>query len=257
MPWPPPESAPRLVQGALVVCVALLAGVSWTYTLLMPDMDRTVAEMAAAAGAWRPWSGIEAIFTLVMWVVMMVAMMVPSALPMLLVFERLQRSRQTGFAAFKLNCAFLLGYFVVWTGFSVLATMAQAALHGFGLLAMGMHSVSPVFSGLLLIAAGAYQLSPLKSACLAKCRSPLAFLLSEWREGVTGALVMGLRHGAYCVGCCWLLMALLFVGGVMNVLWIAGLSAIVLLEKTLPTARLAPVLGTGLMVWGAWLLVAV
>jgi len=242
-----------LARVAVVGGVALLAGLSWAYTLVMPDMDRSMAEMAAAAGG-HPWFGLEAVFTLLMWVAMMVAMMTPSALPMMLVFERIQRSR--GLSSIRNTGAFLLGYFVLWTGFSLMATIAQAALHAFGLLSMGMRSADPVFSGLLLIAAGAYQLSPLKGACLAGCRSPLAFVLAEWREGILGALVMGLRHGAYCVGCCWLLMALLFVGGVMNPLWIGGLTAVVLLEKTLPIPRLAPVLGIGLAAWGVWLLVS-
>ncbi len=241
-----------LARAAVVVGIALLMGLSWAYTVMMPDMDRSMAEMAVAAGHWHPWSGIEAVFTFLMWAVMMVAMMTPSALPMVLVFERIQRSRRS--ASFWTTGAFLLGYLVLWTGFSLMATTAQAGLHAAGLLSMGMQSDSSVFSGLLLVAAGAYQLSPLKAACLAKCRSPLAFVLAEWREGAFGAWVMGLRHGAYCIGCCWLLMALLFVGGVMNLLWIGGLAAIVLVEKIFPSPRLASVLGIGLAAWGAWLL---
>ena len=145
---------------------------------------------------------------------------------------------------------------VLWTLFSVVATTVQAALHATDLLSPGMRSVSSVLNGVLLITAGAYQLSPLKRACLSQCRSPMAFLLTEWREGAAGAFVMGLRHGLYCVGCCWLLMSLLFVGGVMDLRWIGVLSALVLLEKTLATPRLATVLGVALVAWGAWLLVA-
>lgn len=236
--------------------IALLVGLAWAYTVMMPDMDRTMAEMGKLAGNWRPWSGIEAIFTLLMWAVMMVAMMTPSALPMLWVFERIERSSHPGFSPFWRIGAFVLGYVVLWGAFSLAATTAQTALHAVGLLSMGMKSVSPLLSGLLLMAAGAYQLSPLKRACLAKCRSPLAFLLSEWRRGNGGAFIMGLRHGVYCVGCCWLLMALLFVGGVMNLLWVGGLAIVVLLEKVLPATWPRSALGVGLVAWGIWLIVS-
>lgn len=234
--------------------IVLLAGLGWAYTVLMPDMDRSTAEMEAIIeSGWQPWSGLQAVFTLLMWLAMMVAMMTPSALPMLIVFERVARGRAAA-SPFGATALFLLGYLVLWAAFSVIATTAQAALHAFALLSLGMTSISQSLNGWLLLAAGAYQFSPLKRACLAKCRSPLGFLLAEWRSGRWGAFVMGLRHGLYCVGCCWLLMALLFVGGVMNVLWIAGLALLALLEKTLPSDRLATAVGGGLAGWGAWLL---
>jgi predicted metal-binding membrane protein len=234
--------------------IALLVALSWVYTIAMPDMDKTMAEMAAMAGRFRPWSGFEAVFTLAMWIVMMVAMMTPSALPMIVVFDRVARSRRSGVSAFWVTGAFLLGYLVLWTLFSFLATTMQAALHATSLLSPAMKSTSSVLSGVLLIAAGAYQLSPLKRACLSRCRSPMAFLLTEWRDGVAGAFVMGWRHGVYCLGCCWLLMALLFVGGVMDLRWIAVLSVVVLIEKTLPIPHLATVLGIALTAWGVWIL---
>ena len=126
------------------------------------------------------------------------------------------------------------GYLLVWAGFSVLATLAQWGLHRAALLSPMMGSTSPVLGGLLLLAAGLFQWTPLKYACLQHCRSPLSFLMTEWREGHRGALGMGLRHGSYCTGCCWLLMALLFVAGVMNVLWVATITAFVLIEKVAP-----------------------
>jgi predicted metal-binding membrane protein len=236
--------------------IALLIGLTWLYTVAMPDMDKAMLEMAAMSQGMRPWPGLEAVFTLVMWITMMIAMMTPSALPMLLVFERVARSRRAGLSPSWATASFLFGYLALWTLFSVVATTAQAALHASELLSFGMRSVSPALNGALLMAAGAYQLSPLKRACLSRCRSPFAFLLSEWREGHSGAFMMGLRHGLFCVGCCWLLMALLFVGGVMDLRWIAALTAIVLLEKTLPTLHAATVLGVGLAAWGAWLLVS-
>lgn len=245
------------VFGGIVSLVVL----SWAYTVLMPDMDRTMAEMAAVAVAgWRPWSAVEAVFTVLMWLAMMVAMMAPSALPMLLVFDRIasaQHGASKAAPASRATLAFLLGYLALWAGFSVLATGVQAALHAAALLSPGMRSASPALDGILLLAAGAYQLSPLKQACLAQCRSPLAFVLSEWREGTRGAFLMGLRHGVFCLGCCWMLMALLFVGGVMNLLWIGGLAAVVLLEKVLPDPRISVLLGIGLLAWGGWLLFAV
>ena len=241
---------------ATVGGIALLVGLSWLYTVAMPDMDRATSEMLAMAGNLRPWSGLEAVFTLAMWIAMMVAMMTPSALPMLVVFDRIARARRGGASPAWATTAFLLGYLVLWTLFSVVATTVQAALHATGLMSPAMKSVSSVLNGVLLITAGVYQLSPLKRACLSQCRSPMALLLTEWREGAAGAFVMGLRHGLYCVGCCWLLMSLLFVGGVMDLRWIGVLSVLVLLEKTLATSRLAPVLGVGLVAWGAWFLVA-
>ena len=148
---------------------------------------------------------------------------------------------------------FLSGYLLVWSGFSAAATLANWGLHANSLLSSMMGtSTSSYLGGALLMTAGAFQWSPLKSACLTHCRSPLGFLMSDWREGTGGALRMGLRHGAYCVGCCWTLMGLLFVLGVMNLLWIAALAAFVLLEKVAPGGRRFS-RGTGLLLfgWGA------
>jgi len=170
---------------------------------------------------------------------MMVGMMVPSAAPMLFAFLNVSRSRPAGLSPIAATAAFLLGYLLVWGGYSVLATAAQWALHATDLLVPTMRSSSVVLNALLLIAAGVYQFLPIKNVCLSKCRLPLGFLLTEWRDGWTGAVTMGLRHGAFCVGCCWLLMALLFVAGVMNLLWIALLSVAVLVEKAVPFGRQA------------------
>jgi len=132
---------------------------------------------------------------------------------------------------------FLLGYLVVWTAFSAVATTAQWGLHEAAVLSSGMALTSPLWAGAVLIMAGVFQWTPLKHACLSHCRSPLSFLMTEWREGASGALIMGLRHGVYCVGCCWVLMALLFVVGVMNLFWVAAISVFVLLEKTVPAGQ--------------------
>jgi predicted metal-binding membrane protein len=151
---------------------------------------------------------------------------------------------------------FMLGYLLVWTGFSVVAGILQWALHGAALLSSAMRSNSPLLGGALLIAAGLFQWTPWKRACLSHCRSPLSFLLGgRWREGRSGALAMGLEQGLYCTGCCWLRMALLFVAGVMNMFWVAVITVLVLLEKSLPPgSRLDAIVGLLLVAWGAWMI---
>ena len=143
---------------------------------------------------------------------------------------------------------FLAGYVLVWMGFSMLASLAQWGLHSLALLSPMMVSTSPILGGLILVAAGVLQWTPLKSTCLTHCRSPLGFLMTEWREGPRGALIMGLHHGGYCVGCCWSLMALLFVAGVMNLLWVATIAAFVLVEKVVPRGELVGRIAGGVLV---------
>ena len=202
-----------------------------------------------------PWSVTTLLPLFLMWAEMMVAMMVPSAAPMVLTFARVQRKRREKERPYVPAGIFLLGYLAVWTGFSALAALAQWTLHAKALLSPLMVSTSPLLGGGLLIAAGIFQWTPLKNACLSHCRSPLAFLLTDWREGRWGAFVMGLRHGAYCTGCCWLLMALLFVAGVMNVWWIAIITVLVLAEKVVPRGWLpGKIAGLVLIAWGGWML---
>jgi predicted metal-binding membrane protein len=166
-----------------------------------------------------------------MWALMMVAMMLPSALPMILLHAKLaQRTDATA--------VFALTYVAVWTAASLIAAAAQQGLVAARLLdGDRLLFGNRMIGGALLIAAGLYQLTPLKRRCLERCRSPLSFLMSGWRPGIGGALLLGLRHGLYCLGCCWMLMALLFVGGVMNLAWVALLAAIVLIEKIAPGGR--------------------
>jgi predicted metal-binding membrane protein len=150
---------------------------------------------------------------------------------------------------------FLLGYLIVWIGFSALAAVAQWILHATALLSPMMVSTSPILGGAILITAGAFQWTPLKNACLTHCRSPLNFLMTGWREGKRGALAMGLKHGAYCTGCCWFLMALLFVAGVMNLWWIAIIAGFVLLEKVAPRGLwVGKIAGLALATWGLWMI---
>lgn len=191
-----------------------------------------------------------------MWATMMVAMMSPSAAPTVLLYARAQRLAKPG--ARPPTAAFVAGYLICWLAFAVVAAALQIALDRAAALSdmtMALHGQTA--SAVVTIAAGIYQLSPLKNACLGRCRSPAQFLSRHYRPGAGGALRLGLLHGAYCVGCCWMLMALLFVGGVMNLLWIAGLTLLVAGEKLLPHGpTIARVTGVALIAWGVVRLVA-
>jgi len=208
--------------------------------------------MMAAMGMTMdmPWSAADLFYTFAMWAVMMAGMMAPSALPMLLLFAAARAGRdKRGVSPATLT--FGLGYLAVWTGFSVGATVAQWGLHQAALLSMAMASSSGRLTGAILIAAGVYQLTPWKSRCLTHCRSPLGFLMTNWRDGTMGAFRMGLRHGAYCLGCCWALMCVLFAVGVMNLVWVAALTVFVLIEKIGPAgAIVARVAGVAMVGFG-------
>ena len=225
----------RLIVGG---CLAALVALAWLYLFRimaeMPHMDMPGMVMPDML----TWNAATVVLLFVMWAVMMVAMMVPSAAPMILAFLTLNQRRRTTSRPLVPVGLFLLGYLVVWSTYSALATLAQWGLHEAALLSSMMAATSPLLNGGLLLAAGVFQWTPLKRACLKGCRSPLSFLMSEWREGAAGAFVMGLRHGTYCVGCCWVLMALLFVAGVMNLLWVAVIALFVLAEKALPQGEL-------------------
>jgi predicted metal-binding membrane protein len=223
-----------LVLSSLAVITAL----SWAYvSSLASDMQNMDMTTEIAMPQMQAWSVTDFALTFVMWAVMMVAMMTPSAAPMILMFAGVNRRRQKQQVPYVPTSVFLLGYLVVWAAFSILVTAAQWGLHAVSLLSPMIVSTSPVLGGTLLLIAGIYQWTPLKHACLSKCRSPLGFVLNEWREGRRGAFLMGLKHGSYCTGCCWSLMALLFVAGVMNLLWVAAIAGFVLLEKVAPAGH--------------------
>lgn len=182
--------------------------------------------------------------TFAMWSVMMIAMMAPSAMPVTLLYARMRDGGKSG-------ALFGVGHLSVWIGFSVFATLAQLALHQAKLLSAGMTITNPAFAGVLLILVGVYQLTPEKLKCLTKCQRPLDFLMTNWREGPRGALELGVRHGLYCLGCCWALMLVLFVVGVMNLAWVAALTALILLEKFGPGGvTVARVSGVAIIVAG-------
>jgi predicted metal-binding membrane protein len=253
----------RLILGS---CLAAMVILAWIYLFHLktampgmsmagtdlPDMNMPGMDMPAMAQPGiQAWSAVTIALLFVMWAVMMVAMMLPSATPVIFAFLKVNDARQAANRPFVPVTIFVFGYLAVWTGFSAIATFAQWGLHKAALLSPAMAATSPVLNGVLLIAAGIFQWTPLKLACLKGCRSPLSFLMSEWREGAGGAFVMGLKHGAYCVGCCWVLMTLLFVAGVMNLLWVAVIALFVMAEKMLPKGEfIARISGVALILAG-------
>lgn len=238
-----------LVLGSLVGTTLL----AWLYLVQMawrmPGMDMRDAMMVShPQGTFTQFA-----LTALMWAVMMVGMMLPSAMPMVLLFATVQR-RHAARPGLPI-AAFVAGYFLVWGTFSVVAAALQTLLSSTMLLAPTMSLTSGWIGGLLFLAAGAYEFSPLKRRCLDHCRSPLAFVMAHWRPGLSGAVRMGIEHGAFCLGCCWVLMLLLFVGGVMNLAWVAALTALVLVQKIAPGgAMLSRVTGGVLLAIGLVLL---
>ena len=227
------EALARRDRYLVMAGLAGIAAISWLYLFyLAARMD--MGGMAATMPMLKPWTMTDAILMFIMWAVMMAAMMIPSAAPMILLHAAILRKRGDGASLAGPTAAFTGGYLVVWTVFSAAATAAQWALEQVTLLSPMMVSTSAYLGGGLLVAAGIYQMTPLKEVCLQHCRSPIHFITEHWRNGTGGAFRMGLDHGLYCVGCCWVLMALLFVGGVMNLLWIAALAGFVLVEKVVP-----------------------
>jgi predicted metal-binding membrane protein len=257
----PPSALERLIRRERVVTIGALLAVTagaWVWLLRMRS-DMAAAEprpgMSMPGMTMAAMSPADAVMLFLMWTVMMAAMMLPSAAPMVLLVSSVNRRRRERASQAAPTAAFVAGYFIVWTGFSAAAAASQWALHQHALLTPAMASRSPVIGGAILLVAGLYQWLPVKSACLGHCRSPLHFLGSEWREGTAGSIVMGLRHGLYCLGCCWALMLLLFVAGVMNLAWVAAIAALVLVERV---SRFGPwigrLAGLALVGYGAWLL---
>jgi predicted metal-binding membrane protein len=235
----------------------VLAGIVGVAGLAWLDLWRRAGSvMDMAMPGMEPWSPADFVAALAMWVVMMVAMMLPSAAPMLMIFAATRRQRPAEGRPATPVALFAAGYLLVWAGFAAVAAALQGGLERAMLLSSTLATTSASIGGVILVLAGLYQITPLKNACLVRCQSPVGFLLTHWRDGNAGALGMGLRHGAYCVGCCWALMALLFVGGVMNLLWVAVLAVFVLAEKALARGPwLSRVTGGVLVAWGGWLLV--
>jgi predicted metal-binding membrane protein len=270
-------------RAAVVAALVFVSAVCWLYLLAGAGMGMSAFEMPSlsmAVGASggssmgmpmtgamehamiamatpADWTWGYALLMFGMWWVMMIAMMLPGAAPMILLFATINRRSQEKGGPYVPTAVFAGAYLIAWGGFSVIAVALQWGLERAELLSPMMASRNAAFGGALLVLAGAWQLSPLKHACLRHCRGPVDFIARHWRAGRQGAFRMGVRHGLYCLGCCWALMALLFFGGVMNLYWIAGLALFVLLEKTIPPGRrLASLAGLGLVVWGAAFLIA-
>jgi len=238
----------------VLFCLFTVTALAWLYLVIMAHGMET----AIVTPRVMIWTSIDFILMFIMWAVMMLGMMLPSASPMILMFVKINQSQtETKNSTQPLASVwfFVVGYVVIWSGFSLAATIAQWTLHYVGLLSPSMVSANVVFGGFVLIAAGVYQWSTLKHTCLRHCQTPLGFLMTRWRDGAVGAFHMGLAHGAYCVGCCWVLMSLLFVGGVMNLVWVAILAVLVLIEKIAPLgSRLSRAFGIALVAWGGWVL---
>lgn len=251
-----------IVLGAVIA----VSGLALIYTLAGVGMNMSALEMTRMArpigqpmtmAAVAVWTPSYAVLMFLMWWIMMIAMMTPSAAPTLLLYAALKRqSPRDGHRAIPLSWVFLTGYLIAWAAFSAIATMMQWSLSTAGILQPGMMTLEGQWlAGIMLILAGIYQFTPLKQACLSYCRSPAEFLSRHNRPGARGALVMGLHHGTYCLGCCWALMVLLFVGGIMNLYWIVGLAAFVAIEKLSPWRGFSKVAGIGLIIWGAWVVI--
>ena len=245
------ESLVRRERALTLAALAVLVALAWIYFVRLGRGMTAMADMGMAAD---PWTASDAALAAAMWATMMVAMMLPAAAPMILMFTGLnRRRRERGEPRHVDTPLFVLGYLVIWSAFSIAAAAAQWGLQRAALLGDAM-AATPFVAAALLIVAAVYQVTPLKYACLARCRTPLGFLMTEWREGPAGAFVMGLRHGLFCLGCCWALMTLLFVGGVMNLAWVAALTVFVLIEKLAPAGRLVSWASAALLlIWAAWL----
>ncbi len=252
--------ARALSRDRIIVLLALLGVTALAWLYLIADRQRmadTDMDMAGMADMAMPisWSAAEFALTFAMWWVMMLGMMLPSAAPTILTFATMARRQRARGQKFVPVSVFTIGYLLAWGGFCVVATLLQWGLDQAALLSPMLETKSTLIGGALFILSGLYQFTPLKYACLRQCRSPFAFLLNHWREGWQGTLRMGLQHGLYCLGCCWVLMALLFAVGVMNLVWVAAIAAFVFAEKLLPGGIwIGRVAGALMLAFGARLL---
>jgi predicted metal-binding membrane protein len=257
------ETVLRRDRQAVVAALVAVIAMAWVWILFGAGTGMSAMDMLAGPGAdgmagmMAPavWTVGYAGIMFSMWWVMMAAMMLPSAAPILLLFARINRKQKAAGRPFIPTGIFAAGYLVAWGGFSLLTTGLQWELERLGLLSPMMVTTNYRLGGAMLIAAGVWQLTPIKGMCLRHCRSPMGFLVQSWRPGRGGAFRMGLEHGSFCLGCCWFLMGLLFFGGIMNLFWIIGLAVFVLLEKTVPMGSwIGRIVGVGIAAWGVLLL---
>ena len=262
----------RLLRRDAILVSTALTGITvlaWIYVIRlaadmhMAGMDMTGMRMISTgfrmvmASAQSPWTSEDALLMFIMWAVMMIGMVAPSVAPVVLLHARVQRRAISEGEPFATTGWFATGYLLAWILFSLVATAAQWGLERAALLTPIMTAASTSLEAILLVGAGVYQWSPLKRICLVHCQSPLTFLQRHggFRRDAKSSVALGMRHGAYCIGCCWVLMALLFIGGVMNVAWIVGIAAFVLAEKIVPAGlALARIAGIGFVTAGVWVL---
>lgn len=263
------EAAIRRDRAIVIATLIAIIALSWVYLLAGAGMGMSGLEMTRMsqhelaghmthAYMMQPaiWTTAYTVLMFFMWWIMMAAMMLPSAAPLILVFATINRRQRDSRNPHVATGIFTLGYLVAWGGYSMAGVSLQWLFERIGIISPMLVANSAILGGILLLAAGVYQLTPLKHACLRRCRSPLDFLAARWRRGAAGALYMGLLHGAFCVGCCWFLMALMFIGGLMNLYWVAGLALYFLIEKTVPAGHwFAYATGIVLLLWGAGMLV--
>ena len=223
-----PLSLKQRDQYLVIASLAVLVIAAWVYLIVL---DTSISRIQPAIHVWTP---VDFIAMFLMWAVMMIGMMVPSAMRTVLIYSRIVMNAQSRSQAIAPTHLFVSGYIVIWSLFSLLATTMQWLLEMAALLSPMMTTTSSYLGAALLICAGVYQLTPLKDACLKHCQSPAAFIASHYRKGSYGAFQLGMQHGIYCLGCCWALMGLIFLGGVMNLMWILAISLFVLAEKLLP-----------------------
>ena len=249
----PVQTLPRRDRAAILTGLSGITVLAWLYLFhtarlmsrmpSMPDMPDMVM--------LRSWTGMDFLLTFLMWAVMMVGMMVPTATPMTLVYAAIARRAAGQNSPLAPTTVFVAGYTATWTLFSLAATLVQWVLEEAALLSPMMVSTSPSLGAGILISAGIYQLTPLKSSCLKRCQSPFQFFSERWRDGIRGAFRMGFVHGAFCLGCCGFLMMLLFLGGVMNLLWIAVITIFILAEKlSPPSSRGGKIAGLAMILLG-------
>jgi predicted metal-binding membrane protein len=250
---------PRLLVRSLPLRdrVIILSGLGIVTLLAWVYLAGTARFMGGVSSSGSTWTATHFVAMLAMWVIMMVGMMVPSAIPMVLIHAAISHKGARAGETMAPTGLFVTGYVLIWSLFGVGATVAQWGLDRASLLSPMMMTKSPIAGGILLLAAGLYQLTPVKNVCLRHCQSPVHFIANSWQPGFFGAVRMGLTHGAYCLGCCWILMSLLFFGGVMSIWWIGGITLFVLLEKVVPFGRLGGrILGLLVAGWGVVLVIS-
>ena len=233
-----------------------MALASWIYLFIMIEDMSTIPGMATMMMYPQTFKSMQFVGLFLMWAVMMAAMMLTTAAPMVCAYAGMQgadRARGTGWLPVF---AFAGGYVLAWAGFSLAAAGVQAGLTDLAIMSPMMMKATGPLGGAILVVAGLYQFSPVKHACLRQCRTPISFLMTQWRLGSWGALGMGWRHGLFCVGCCWALMGLLFIVGVMNAAWIIAITIYVLVEKIVPSGEtLSKITGAVMVGMGLWIIV--